>query len=114
MARDVPAQPIVEYCRREQIQIQAYCPLVRGEARRMSDPVLTALSERLGRTPAQVLVRWSLQHGFVPLPKSDTPARITENAHVFDFELSADDMQRLDALDEGDSGACSWNPINVA
>jgi len=60
------------------------------------------------------LIRWSLQRGFVPLPKSDTASRIVENASVFDFELSKEHMAKLDALDKGDAGACSWNPVNVA
>lgn len=60
---------------------------------------------------AQVLIRWSLQKGYVPLPKSDTPARIQANADLFDFELDKDDMAALDALDEGKP--VSWNPVNV-
>lgn len=50
----------------------------------------------------------------MPLPKSDTASRIVENASVFDFELSKEHMAKLDALDKGDAGACSWNPVNVA
>lgn len=61
-----------------------------------------------------MLIRWSLQHGFVPLPKSDTPSRIEENINVFDFELKPDDMRQLDALDRGKAGAVSWNPVDVA
>lgn len=102
---------IVDYCRSKNIVIQAYCPLVRGE--KMSDPTLTKIAERLKKTPAQVLIRWSLQHGFVPLPKSDKSHRISENAEVFDFELDTEAMSQLDSLDQGDKGAISWNPIYV-
>ncbi|KAH9817865.1 NADP-dependent oxidoreductase domain-containing protein [Melampsora americana] len=91
--------------------IQAYCPLVRGE--KMSDPTLIKIAERLEKSPAQVLIRWSLQHGFVPLPKSDKSHRIIENAEVFDFELDEEAMGQLDSLDQGDKGAISWNPIYV-
>jgi diketogulonate reductase-like aldo/keto reductase len=56
-------------------------------------------------TPNQVLVRWSLQKGFVPLPKSDTPSRIESNADVYGFELDQDDMEKLDSLDQGAKGA---------
>jgi diketogulonate reductase-like aldo/keto reductase len=56
-------------------------------------------------TPNQVLVRWSLQKGFVPLPKSDTPSRIESNADVYGFELNQDDMEKLDSLDQGAKGA---------
>lgn len=104
-------RPIVDYCREQGIVMQAYCPLVRGT--KLDDPTLKRVAERLGRTPAQVLIRWSLSKGFVPLVKSDTPSRIKENAEVFDFELSAEDMSSLDDLDEGAKGACSWNPIWV-
>ncbi|EGG10099.1 uncharacterized protein MELLADRAFT_103477 [Melampsora larici-populina 98AG31] len=102
---------IVDYCRSKNIVIQAYCPLVRGE--KMTDSTLTKIAERLKKTPAQVLIRWSLQHGFVPLPKSDKSHRIIENSEVFDFELDAEAMDQLDSLDQGDKGAISWNPIYV-
>lgn len=65
---------IVRYCREHNILIQAYCPLVRGT--RMHDAVLADIAASISRTPAQVLLRWSIQHGFVPLPKSITPDRI--------------------------------------
>ena len=67
----------------------------------MDDPVLKTICEKTGKTGAQVLIRWSLQSGFVPLPKSDTPSRIAENCGVFDFELDEDSMSRLNALDLG-------------
>lgn len=64
-----------------------------------------------GRTPAQVLVRWSLQTGLVPLPKATSPRRIKENFEVFDFSLDAKDMEAIDALDQGAAGAVGWNPL---
>ncbi|KAM0751197.1 Aldo/keto reductase [Meredithblackwellia eburnea MCA 4105] len=102
-------KPIVEYCKKEGIVLQAYCPIVRGQ--RFTDPVLLSISNKINKTPAQVLIRWSLQKGYVPLPKSDTAERIAENAKVFGWELSEEDMSSLDALDEGAKGACSWNPV---
>jgi diketogulonate reductase-like aldo/keto reductase len=78
------------------IQVEAYAPLSRG--RRLDDPVVVGLAERLGRTPAQVLVRWALQHQVVAIPKSVRPERIRENAQVFDFQLGPSDMDRLDEL----------------
>lgn len=105
-------KPIVEYCRSKGIVVQAYCPLVR--AKYMDDPTLVRIAKSCHKTPAQVLIRWSLQHGFVPLPKSDNPNRIKENANVFDFELNSESMAELDKLDQGDKGAISWNPVNVA
>lgn len=71
------------WCRKRNIVFEAYSPLARGF--RMKD-----------KTPAQVLIRWSLQKGFVPLPKSNKKPRIKANAEVFDFEIGEDDMRRLE------------------
>ncbi|EGN99599.1 hypothetical protein SERLA73DRAFT_52555 [Serpula lacrymans var. lacrymans S7.3] len=102
-------KPIVNYCRENSIIVQAYCPIIRGK---MDHPAIQAVSRKHGRDPAQVLLRWSLQNEFVPLPKSATPSRIESNAQLYDFALDAEDMAKLDALDEGDTGAISWNPVN--
>ena len=67
---------IVAYCRAKGIAIQAYCPLIRGE--RFQDPIIADITSKLGRTAAQVLLRWSLQHDFVPVPKSSSSTRIGE------------------------------------
>lgn len=104
-------RPIVEYCRKKGIIVQAYCPLIRGA---FNDPVFEAVAAKYNKTIPQVLIRWSLQHGFSPLPKSSNPDRIRENAAVYDFEISAEDMAQIDALDKGDAGACQWNPIHAA
>lgn len=104
-------RPIVEYCRSKGIVLQAYSPIARGKY--MNDETLRRISDKVRKTPAQVLLRWSLQSGFVPLPKSDRPERMKENAEVFDFELDPDSMAQLDNLDRGDRGAVSWNPTSV-
>ena len=67
----------------------------------LGDPVVGAIAERLGRTPAQVIVRWHLQHGTVVIPKSREPERVRANADVADVELSVEDMAALDALGGG-------------
>ncbi|KAF8598762.1 Aldo/keto reductase [Ceratobasidium sp. AG-I] len=103
---------IVVYCEKNEIVVQAYCPLVRGE--KWGHPVLEELSKKHATSAAQVLIRWSLQKGYVPLPKSTQEERIASNADVYGFELSRDDMAALDALDEGSDGAISWNPVNAA
>ena len=74
-----------------------------------------ALTRRVqyNKDPAQFLVRWSLQRGFVPLPKSANPARVVSNANVFDFEISAEDIAAVDALDRGKEGAVTWNPVDA-
>ena len=65
------------------------------------------------RQGTQILLRWSLQHGLVPLPKTGTLERVWANAALYDFELDTDDMRALDALDRGAEGAISWNPVDV-
>ncbi|KAI4107235.1 MAG: hypothetical protein LQ339_002633 [Xanthoria mediterranea] len=96
---------IVEWCRERGVVIQAYCPIVRGQ--RFEEPVLKGLGEKYGKTAAQVLLRWSLQKGFVPLPKSVTPSRIEENAEIFDFRLTDEEMKLLET---GEYAPCSWDP----
>ena len=95
----------VTLCRKLGITLEAYSPLTRGQ--RLGHPVVAELAQQIGRSPAQVLLRWGIQQGFVILPKSVTPARIEENA-ALDFELDAAAMQRLDALEEG--LVTGWNP----
>ncbi|MCJ1289909.1 hypothetical protein MMC34_001442 [Xylographa carneopallida] len=94
---------ISAYCATHGIVVEAYSPLVR--AQKAHDPTLVAVARQSGKTTAQVLIRYCLQKGWVPLPKSDTPSRIEENADVYDFELSAEDMKQLDELDMGADGA---------
>jgi 2,5-diketo-D-gluconate reductase A len=81
------------------IVTEAYGPL--GVGRLLDNPTVTSVAAEYGKSPAQVLIRWSLQLGNVVIPRSATPARIAENADVFDFELTAEHMAALDALDEG-------------
>lgn len=96
---------IVNYCTTHSILIEAYTPLVRNQ--KASNETLLTLARKHGKTPSQILVRWSLQRGFVPLPKSDDPERIVQNADVFapGFALDDEDMRVLDALDEGEQGS---------
>jgi len=88
---------LLEACARHDVAVEAYSPL--GTGRHLQNRQVAAIAERLGRTPAQVLIRWSLQRGVIVLPKSTHRERIEQNAQVFDFELSAEDMAALDALD---------------
>lgn len=70
-----------------------------------NDPTLNAIAKAHDKTTGNVLIRYSLQKGWVPLPKSDTPSRIQENANVYDFELTKEEMMKLDDLDQGSKGA---------
>lgn len=86
----------VRYCRRHGILVEGWSPL--GCGRVLEQETLCAIAARHGRTAAQVCIRWALQHGVVPLPKSVTPSRIQENTEVFDFCLTAEEMAAIDAL----------------
>ncbi|KAG0127349.1 NADP-dependent oxidoreductase domain-containing protein [Tuber indicum] len=100
---------IVNHCFKEGIVVEAYSPIVR--AQKNDDPDVVSIAEAHSVTPVQVLIRWSLQKGFVPLPKSDNPERIKSNADVYDFELSDEEMERLNgkALPGGEGAICPYN-----
>jgi diketogulonate reductase-like aldo/keto reductase len=102
-------RPLVEYCREHEILVEAYSPLAHGY--RMSDPTLGRLAEKHGKTPAQIMIRWCLETGLVPLPKSVRRERIESNLDVFDFSLSAEDLDELAGLDSG-IRTC-WDPTHV-
>lgn len=89
-----------EYHAAHGIVTEAWGPIARGAVG--DDPLLVTLASSWGRTPAQIALRWELQHGIVTIPKSATSERIASNFEVFDFELSADDMAMIDALDRPD------------
>ena len=89
---------LVEACRRHGTVAEAYSPL--GTGRHLRNRRVTEIAARVGRTPAQVLLRWCLQHGVPIIPKSTHHERIAENGQVFDFTLSDEDMAVLDALDK--------------
>jgi diketogulonate reductase-like aldo/keto reductase len=93
-------------CAAHGVVVEAYSPLTRG--RRLGHPAVVDVARKVGRSPAQVLLRWGLQHGMVVLPKSVHAERIAENAALFDFRLDGAAMEALDALDEG--LATGWDP----
>jgi diketogulonate reductase-like aldo/keto reductase len=87
---------LVEFCQTRGIAVEAYSPLTR--ARHLDNPLIARIARTHGRSPAQVLIRWALQHGTIVIPKSSRRERIVENARVFDFELSPDETGALDRL----------------
>lgn len=89
------------------IVVEAYSPLAKGG--KLSDPVVVQLAEAVKKTPAQVLIRWSLQHGYVPLPKSVQQERQAANLAVFDFTLDDAQMATLDGLECG--LITGWDPV---
>jgi len=94
---------LLDYCNEHGVVFEAYSPLARG--RGLDDRAITAIAARLGRTPAQVMLRWAIQHQAVVIPKSSRQDRIRSNAQLFDFELTDADMQGLDALDRTNGAA---------
>jgi 2,5-diketo-D-gluconate reductase A len=100
-------QPLREFDATHRIATEAWSPLASG-GDVLADPVITALAEKYGKTPAQVILAWHLQLGNVVIPKSVTPARIRENFAVFDFELDADDVVAISELDR--DGRTGPNP----
>ena len=88
---------LLEACEQRNVVLEAYSPL--GTGRHLSDPAITRIAEAAGRTPAQVLLRWCVQRGIPVIPKSTHRERIEENAQIFDFTLSDEDMAALDLLD---------------
>ncbi|CAO2649789.1 Nn.00g010810.m01.CDS01 [Neocucurbitaria sp. VM-36] len=99
---------IVDWCKKRGVLCEAYCPIVR--ATRNDDPLLLPLAKKYNKTPSQILIRWSLQMGFVPLPKSVTQSRIEENAQVYDFELTEGEMETLDT---GVYEPVAWDPTKL-
>lgn len=97
---------LLQYCQRHGILLEAYSPLMKGN--RLDDPRIQRIAKSRDRTPAQVVLRWALEHGVAVIPKSVRPERIRANAAIFDFSLSPAEMRALDALDEGHR--TSWNP----
>jgi 2,5-diketo-D-gluconate reductase A len=90
------------------IATEAWSPIAQGAV--LDDPVIEAIAGELDRTPAQVVLRWHIQRGSIVFPKSSNPARIRENIELFDFELGAEQVTRIDALDRGEAGRTGPNP----
>ena len=90
------------------IVTEAWSPIARGQV--LDEPVVTEIAERVGRTPAQVVLRWHVQLGHVVFPKSVTPARVRENFDIFDFTLDDADVAAITALDRGEAGRLGPNP----
>ena len=86
------------FCAEHQIAIEAWSPIAQGQV--LGDPEIVTVAERTGKSPAQVVLRWHIERGDIVFPKSVTPARIRENIDIFDFELSAQDMETISALNK--------------
>jgi 2,5-diketo-D-gluconate reductase A len=99
---------VAAYGREHGIATEAWAPIAQGKV--MDDPTLTEIAERYGKSVAQVVLRWHIQHGMIVFPKSVTAERIRENIAIFDFELETADVETIDALDRGEAGRGGPNP----
>jgi 2,5-diketo-D-gluconate reductase A len=99
---------VAAYGQAHGIATEAWAPIAQGQV--LDEPALVELADGLGRSPAQVVLRWHIQRGHIVFPKSVTPARIEENLRLFDFELTTDDIATIDALDRGEAGRNGPNP----
>ncbi len=100
---------LLDFCRSHGIQLEAYSPLTRGK--KLNHPAITSIAGRYGKTAAQIMIRWALQHDVVVIPKSANQRRIYENADVFDFEISSEDLALLDSLNK--DYRVDWDPSNA-
>jgi 2,5-diketo-D-gluconate reductase A len=100
------------YGREHGIATEAWSPIAQGAV--LDDPAITAIADRLGRTPAQVVLRWHIERGNIVFPKSTTPSRIKENFELFDFELAPGDSEKIEGLDRGEDGRTGPHPDSFA
>ena len=100
---------LLAYCEENGIVVQAYSPLAHGQG--LDNIALDVLAQKYGKTPAQIMLRWCIEVGTAPLPKSATPERIKENIDIFDFELEIEDIQKIQQLERG-LRTC-WDPTRT-
>ncbi len=101
---------LLKFCESSKIQLEAYSPLTRG--RRLDNPQVKGIAAKHRKSPAQIVLRWAVQHSVVVIPKSIRKERIVENSQLFDITLSAEEMKTLDSLDE-DFRTC-WDPSDIS
>lgn len=100
----------VSFCRENNIVVEAWSPL--GQGRMLNDPTLAEIAARYGKSTAQLCIRWCLQNNVLPLPKSVTESRIVQNAQVFDFEISEEDMKTINEMPY--IGGSGHDPDNIS
>jgi diketogulonate reductase-like aldo/keto reductase len=105
----LPQVKLRDFCQAKGIQVESYSPLTQGQ--KLSHGTVVSIAKKHGRTPAQVMLRWAVEHGLVVIPKSVRAERIEENAKIFDFALDQKDLTALDGLDE--NFRTCWDPTNA-
>jgi len=103
---------VAGYCADHGIGVESWSPIAQGGV--LDDATITEIAQRVDRSPAQVTLRWHIQHGYIVFPKSTTPSRIKENFALFDFELTGENMTALDGLNTGEEGRTGPNPDQFA
>ncbi|CAF4621314.1 unnamed protein product, partial [Didymodactylos carnosus] len=103
-----PNEDIVDYCRKKNIAIIAYSPL--AKARAVNETFVQNLAKKYHKTPAQILLRWSIQNGFITIPKTSNTERLKENMNIFDFALESDDMKALLEYGKMHAANTNWDP----
>lgn len=101
----MPQDEILSYCKAHNMAVEGWSPLATGKI--FSVPAMQEMSRKYGKTVAQLCLRWCVQRGVIPLPKSVTPSRIAENTQIFDFELAQEDIDRISGLTE-----CGWSGLD--
>lgn len=102
---------MLSYCEENNIQLVAWSPIMRGKL--FSNELMIDLAEKYNKTIAQIILRWHVQRGAIPIPKSSNEERIKENLNIFDFELSSEDMEIINSLNAGDNVSVSGVPENT-
>ncbi|MGG7143061.1 aldo/keto reductase [Clostridium nigeriense] len=92
---------MIEYCKENNIQLVAWSPIMRGKI--LTEPIMIELSKKYNKTIPQITLRWHIQNGIIPIPKSSNEGRIKENFNVFDFEISKEDMLKIDSLNKNEN-----------
>jgi 2,5-diketo-D-gluconate reductase A len=105
-------EAVRSYGQEHGIATEAWSPIAQGAV--LDDPTITEIAGKVGKTPAQVVLRWHLQRSDIVFPKSVTPSRMKENFEVFDFELGSEDMEAISALDRGEEGRTGAHPDTFA
>jgi len=91
---------LIKYCQESGIQVEAFSPLLMMNNKLMKSPVLESLSHKYTKTIPQIILRWNIQQGVIPIPKSGNPVRLLENFSIFDFDMTSADLEAIDALNE--------------
>ena len=102
---------IINYCKDNNIKVVAWSPISRGRV--LSNDLMIDLSQKYKKSIVQIVLRWHMQKGVIPIPKSSNENRIKENMDIFDFEISSEDMKAIDSLDEGDYMSVTTPPLNT-